>query len=88
MRRHIHSGPLILRVLSLGIAAFAAFHPALAAQTLVFEGYQKDDPNTIIEMDKYRLVGAPTGQTMGGLSEERGSWNGQFFLAHGAALAR
>jgi hypothetical protein len=51
------------------------------SETLILEGYRKDDPNTIIELDKYRLVVSPTGLTMGGITEEHGAWNGQFFLS-------
>ena len=51
-------------------------------------GYRKDDPNGIWESDKYRLVLAPTHETMGGITEEHGSWAGQFFLRHNTDTAR
>lgn len=49
-------------------------------ETLVLEGYRKDDPNDIWELDKYRLTIAPTRETMAGLTEEHGAWNGMLFL--------
>lgn len=48
---------------------------------LVLEGYSKDDPKHVIGLDRYRLVIAENGETLGGIS--RGSkrrWEGRFFL--------
>jgi hypothetical protein len=58
------------------------------SEAVVLEGYRKDDPYGIWELDKYRLILAPTHETMGGLTEEHGSWGGQFFLRRGTAAAR
>jgi hypothetical protein len=49
--------------------------------TLVLEGYRKDDPDNILGLDKYRLVVSPGGETMGGITENHGPWNGRIFLA-------
>ena len=57
-------------------------------EAVVLDGYRKDDPNSIWEADKYRLTVAPTHQTMGGITEEHGSWAGQFFLQHDTDTAR
>jgi hypothetical protein len=58
------------------------------SEAIVLEGYRKDDPYGIWELDKYRLILAPTHETMGGLTEEHGSWAGQFFLRRGTAATR
>lgn len=49
--------------------------------TLILEGYRKDDPDGILGLDKYRLVVAPGGQAMGGITEDHGPWSGRFFLS-------
>jgi hypothetical protein len=51
-----------------------------AAKVLRFEGYRKDDPHTILGLDKYRLVVSDNGGTMGGVTHHHGPWNGVFFL--------
>lgn len=58
------------------------------AEAIVLEGYRKDDPYGIWELDKYRLILALTHETMGGITEEHGSWAGQFFLRRGTATTR
>jgi hypothetical protein len=50
------------------------------SETLVLEGYRKDDPYGIWELDKYRLAVSPTRTIMGGITDEHGSWAGEFFL--------
>ncbi len=45
---------------------------------LVLNGYDKDDPNGIIGMDKYRLVISDNGQVIGGITFNNGPWTGQF----------
>jgi hypothetical protein len=45
-----------------------------------FEGYRKDDPNSIIALDKYRLVLADNNSVMGGVTENLGNWQGLFSL--------
>lgn len=50
--------------------------------TIALEGYRKDDPNVVIGLDKYRLVVAPNGRTMGGITEHHGTWTGRIFLTH------
>ena len=54
------------------------FFPDAAA--MVLDGYRKDDPNTILGLDKYRLVVAENRQTMGGITWDHGPWTGEFFL--------
>jgi len=50
------------------------------AALLAFEGYRKDDPNTILGLDKYRLVVAENRRSMGGITWDHGSWSGEIFL--------
>ena len=45
---------------------------------VVLNGYDKDDPNGIIGIDKYRLAISDTGQIIGGITYNNGSWTGQF----------
>jgi hypothetical protein len=45
-----------------------------------FEGYRKDDPNSIIALDKYRLVLADNNSVMGGVTRNLGNWQGLFSL--------
>ena len=52
-----------------------------AAGTLVVAGTSKNDPHDVIFTDRYRLVIADNGRTMGGLSRNLGDWDGQLFLA-------
>lgn len=49
--------------------------------TLILEGYEKKDPNTILGLDKYRLVISDDNKTMGGITRHHKNWNAQFFLA-------
>lgn len=44
----------------------------------VLSGYEKDDPNGIIGIDKYRLAISDTGQVIGGITFNNGPWTGQF----------
>lgn len=45
---------------------------------LTLEGYALDDPNTILSMDRYRLVLSDDCTTLGGITRDNGDWNGQF----------
>jgi hypothetical protein len=45
---------------------------------LVLNGYEKDDPNGIIELDQYRLAVSDNGKVIGGITLNGGSWTGQF----------
>ncbi len=45
---------------------------------LVLNGYDKDDPNGVIGIDKYRLAISDTGQVIGGITFNNGPWTGQF----------
>lgn len=51
-----------------------------AAGILVVAGTRKDDPHDVIFTDRYRLVVADSGRTMGGLSRNLGDWDGRLFL--------
>lgn len=44
----------------------------------VLSGYEKNDPNGIIGLDKYRLAISDTGQVIGGITFNNGPWTGQF----------
>ena len=48
------------------------------AGLLTMEGYELTDPNTILSMDRYRLVISDDGTTLGGITRDNGDWNGQF----------
>jgi hypothetical protein len=43
---------------------------------LVIEGYEEDDPNTVIGLDRYRLVLAENGIVLGGITWHYGDWKG------------
>jgi hypothetical protein len=44
---------------------------------LVLNGYQKNDPNNILAIDKYRLAVSDDGKVLGGLTLNNGPWTGQ-----------
>ncbi len=48
---------------------------------LILNGYDKDDPNNVIGIDKYRLAISDDGQVIGGITENNGPWTGQFIVA-------
>jgi hypothetical protein len=45
---------------------------------LVLNGYKLDDPNHMLELDKYRLAVSDDGKVLGGLTFNNGAWTGQF----------
>jgi len=47
---------------------------------LVFNGYDKDDPNQILGLDKYRLALSEDGKVMGGITWNNGPWTGQYLV--------
>lgn len=54
-------------------------------QTLTFRGFRKDDPNSIIGLDKYRLQFSKTGDKIEGATENHGDWGGVFVVTPGTA---
>ena len=42
------------------------------------EGISLDDPNSILGMDKYRLIMSDDGSTLGGITWDQGAWDGLF----------
>ena len=46
------------------------------SRVLRLTGYKKDDPNTVIGLDRYHLLLADTGRVIGGITESQGSWQG------------
>jgi len=44
------------------------------------EGYRLDDPNSILGIDRYELVLAQTGNSLGGITWHHGPWTGQLLL--------
>jgi uncharacterized caspase-like protein len=42
------------------------------------EGYRKDDPNIIIDLDRYKLLLSADGQTLSGQTYTQGTWEGRF----------
>ena len=43
-------------------------------------GKKKDDPHTIIGLDKYRLLLAENRKVLGGITKSHGTWRGMFSL--------
>jgi hypothetical protein len=52
-----------------------------ASKMAQFEGYKKDDPNSILSLDKYRLILAPNNQVLGGITWSNGTWQGLISLS-------
>ena len=44
----------------------------------VLQGIGKEDPDNIIELDRYRLALADNGDVIGGITRNKGPWTGQF----------
>jgi hypothetical protein len=51
-----------------------------ATGTLKVDGYRKTDPNTILGLDKYRLVVSDDSRTLGGITWSADRWSGQILL--------
>ena len=47
-----------------------------ANKVLSIDGYSKTDPNSILGLDKYRLILAVNGAAIGGVTWNHGSWRG------------
>jgi hypothetical protein len=47
------------------------------ARSVVFQGYEKDDPNNVIGLDEYKLSLSADGSTLSGTSKNNGDWQGQ-----------
>ncbi len=45
---------------------------------LILGGTRKADPNEIIDLDNYRLLLADNGQTLTGITETQGTWQGRY----------
>ena len=52
-----------------------------ANRILSLEGHNKNDPNEVIGLDKYRLILAENGAALGGITWDHGSWRGLFGLS-------
>jgi len=50
-----------------------------APNSLSFDGYAKDDPETVIGLDRYRLRVAHGGRWLYGPTWSHGEWTGRFF---------
>lgn len=48
--------------------------------TIAMSGFEKNDPNTIIGLDRYRLFFAENGKVIGGITENHGTWEGVLSL--------
>jgi hypothetical protein len=48
-------------------------------------GYRLDDPSAILGMDRYALLLAETGMSLGGITWDHGTWTGQLLLARSAS---
>ena len=51
-----------------------------ASRVLTFDGYDKTDSNSILGLDKYRLLLADNANVLGGITWNHGSWRGVFNL--------
>jgi len=56
------------------------------SRVLAVDGYTKTDPNTILGLDKYRLILAENGAALGGITRNHGSWGGLLGLLRKAYL--
>jgi len=50
------------------------------SRVMTFAGIRKDDPNSILGLDRYKLVLADNEKVMGGITENHGNWQGLFSL--------
>jgi hypothetical protein len=48
------------------------------ARLVLLEGYRKDDPSSVIGLDRYKLVFADNGVALSGLTENHGNWSAFF----------
>jgi hypothetical protein len=55
-----------------------SYHPEL--RVLIMQGYRKDDPHTILGLDRYRLILAENHAVLGGITWNHGTWRGLFLL--------
>ncbi len=51
-----------------------------AAHTVALQGIRKDDPNSVIDLDAYRMMISDDGRVMGGITHNHGNWQGQIIL--------
>jgi hypothetical protein len=51
-----------------------------ASRVLTFSGYRKDDPDTILGLDQYKLLLAENEMVIGGITLNNGGWRGIFSL--------
>ncbi|MCA8982756.1 MAG: hypothetical protein KDA76_03270 [Planctomycetaceae bacterium] len=73
------AGPLQSKVGQRGIEyAKGKFHPK--TRTLELAGYEKEDPEEILGLDKYRLVVSDDAQVLGGITWNHGTWRGLLSL--------
>lgn len=66
--------------LDLGATEYVSGSADFAARTVSLNGTRKDDPNTVIGLDRYRLVVSDDLRTLGGISWDHGTWQGQILL--------
>lgn len=66
--------------LDLGAMEFVSGRADFAARTVSLNGTHKDDPNTVIGLDRYRLVVSDDLRTLGGITWNHGNWQGQILL--------
>ncbi len=46
---------------------------------VLLEGFRKDDPSSVIGLDRYKLIFADNGASLGGLTENHSLWSAFFF---------
>ena len=57
-------------------------------RVLTLEGWRKDDPDSILGLDTYRLVLSDNGQALVGPTRSHGSWEGRFDATRADAAPR
>lgn len=67
--------------LDMGATEFVSGRADLAARTVSLNGTRKDDPNTVIGLDRYRLIVSDDLRTLGGITGNHGNWQGQILLS-------
>ncbi|MDP3158806.1 MAG: hypothetical protein Q8N31_02220 [Reyranella sp.] len=67
--------------LGMGATEFTTGRADFAARTVSLNGTNKDDPNNVIGLDRYRLTVSDDGRVIGGITWNNGNWQGQILLS-------
>lgn len=66
--------------LGLGATEHVSGRTNTTARTVTLAGTRKDDPHTIIGLDRYKMVVSDDGRVMGGITWNHSDWLGQIIL--------